>query len=93
MAKKKAAAPKPERTPTTNRLRELRQKGVVLSLEDVAMLVGLDASTVSRHENGEKGMSKEMILAYAKLYRVPTYEIFLPSPSEEKPVEDKKNAD
>lgn len=63
-----------------NRLAELRQRGIVLSQEQVGILTGSDGTTVSRHESGQRGMTKEQIEAYAKLYNVPTHEIFFLAP-------------
>lgn len=61
---------------TKNRLTELREAGIVLSQDQVGTLLGLDGTTVSRHEGGQRGLTKEQIEAYAKLYHVPTHEIF-----------------
>ncbi|HLA14787.1 MAG TPA: helix-turn-helix transcriptional regulator [Gemmatimonadaceae bacterium] len=62
-----------------NRLAELRGAGVLLSQEHVAKIIGVDAATVSRHESGARAMTKEQILAYAALYRVPSHELFFTS--------------
>lgn len=67
-----------------NRLRELRLQGVVLSQQHVGRLMDIDDSTVSRHESGEMPMSKDIIVAYAQLYRVSTYELFL-KPEDQSP--------
>lgn len=68
-----------------NRLAELRQAGIVLSLEQVGKLVGLNASTVSRHEGGIRSMTREQIRAYAALYGVPSHELFFIAPESEEP--------
>lgn len=65
-----------------NRLKELRTRGqgiggLWLTLEEVGKILGLDYTTVSRHESG-RGLGSDAIQAYAKLYKVETYEIFLP---------------
>ncbi len=65
---------------TKNRLTELRQRGIILSQEQVGILTGLDSTTVSRHEGGQRGMTREQIEAYAKLYGVPTHEVFFLAP-------------
>lgn len=62
--------------PRKNRLRELRSQGVLLSIEDVAKLLELDVSTVSRDETGQRPLSPERIEQYAKLYRVPSHQLF-----------------
>lgn len=65
------------KTKKQNHLRALREKGVVLSQDEVGKLIGCDMTTVSRHESGERAMTREQILAYAKLYRVPSHALFL----------------
>ncbi len=67
--KKKAAPP--------NRLKELREKGVWLTQEEVAAIVGVDVTTVSKHETGGRGLDDKNIIAYAKLYKVRTHELFM----------------
>lgn len=69
------------KTKQKNRLAELRAKGVVLSQEQVAKLIDCDAATVSRHESGARGMTRDQILLYAELYGVPSHELFLVAPS------------
>lgn len=64
-----------------NRLAQLRMGGVVLTQEEVAKLMGLDHTTVSKHESGGRSMSREVIRMYAKLYKCETWEIFM-DPSE-----------
>lgn len=91
--KKKAkatAAPEPVKHP--NQLRSLREKGVVLSMAEVGKLIGCDEATVSRHETGARSMSREQILAYAKLYRCETHELFLDLPVESEPLTAEKYA-
>ena len=85
---KTAQSPKPGDVPPTkvhpNRLREIRLKGVTLSQDQVALLMGCDSTTVSRDESGDRSISRERLVAYAQLYRCQTYEIFMePAPSEE----------
>lgn len=69
-----------EKRKVQNRLAELRSAGIVLSQEQVGLLVGLDATTVSRHESGGRGMTKAQIERYAALYGVPTHEVFFVAP-------------
>lgn len=73
--------------PVKNRLATLREAGVVLSQEQVGKLIGTDGATVSRHESGQRSMNKAQIDAYAKLYGVPTHEIFFIAPTEESDVD------
>lgn len=60
---------------TENCLRVLRQRRG-LTQNEVASLTGLALSTVNKHENGIRGMTKEDIVKYARTYRVETYELF-----------------
>lgn len=70
---------------TPNRLKLLRTQGPLnLTLQEVSMITGYNISTISRHESGELGLSPQAIVAYAKLYKVETYEIFFVRPASEK---------
>lgn len=69
-----------EKRKAKNRLSELRNAGVVLSQEQVGVLIGCDAATVSRHESGARSMTKDQIARYAALYGVPTHELFFIAP-------------
>ena len=60
---------------TRNRLRQFRERSR-LSLTEVATLTGFDVSTISKHENGQRGLTPEAITKYAKLYKVESYELF-----------------
>lgn len=60
---------------TKNRLRELRDRSR-LTLEEVSILTGFAVPTISRHENGDRSLSKEAIVKYSNLYKVHSYEIF-----------------
>lgn len=68
-----------KKTKSANRLGDLRKRGVLLSQEQVGLLMvpPLDGATVSRHESGERGMSRDQIVQYARLYGVLTHEVFL----------------
>lgn len=59
-----------------NRLRELRLERK-LTQEEVAKLLDLDNTTVSKHENGLRGLSLEDIKKYARLYKVEPFELFI----------------
>ena len=60
-----------------NRLKELRQRGVCLTQTEVAKFLGIDLTTVCRHESGERPLSKEALEAYAKLYKVGTLDLIM----------------
>lgn len=59
-----------------NRLRELREARK-LTQQEVAKLLDIDHTTVSRHESGSRGLSPEDIQKYARLYKVESYELFI----------------
>jgi len=59
-----------------NRLRELRE-ACKLTQQEVAKLLDIDHTTVSRHESGSRSLSPEDIQKYARLYKVESYELFI----------------
>lgn len=59
-----------------NRLRELREDRR-LTQQEVAKLLDIDHTTVSRHESGSRSLSPEDIQKYARLYKVESYELFI----------------
>lgn len=59
-----------------NRLRELRETRK-LTQQEVAKLLDIDHTTVSRHESGSRSLSPEDIQKYARLYKVESYELFI----------------
>ena len=59
-----------------NRLRELRETRK-LTQQEVAKLLDIDHTTVSRHESGSRDLSPEDIQKYARLYKVESYELFI----------------
>ena len=59
-----------------NRLRELREARK-LTQQEVAKLLDIDHTTVSRHESGSRNLSPEDIQKYARLYKVESYELFI----------------
>lgn len=63
------------KNPQENRLRELRDRSR-LTLEEVSILTGFQTTTISRHENGSRGLSEEAIAKYAALYKVPSHQLF-----------------
>lgn len=65
-----------------NRLKELREERK-LTQEETGKILGIDGTTVSKHENGSRSMSDETVRAYARLYKVETYEIFMEPKNDE----------
>ena len=59
-----------------NRLRELREARK-LTQQEVAKLLDIDHTTISRHESGSRSLSPEDIQKYARLYKVESYELFI----------------
>ena len=59
-----------------NRLRELRE-ACKLTQQEVAKLLDIDHTTVSRHESGSRSLDPEDIQKYARLYKVESYELFI----------------
>jgi transcriptional regulator with XRE-family HTH domain len=59
-----------------NRLRELRET-CKLTQQEVAKLLDIDHTTVSRHESGSRSLGPEDIQKYARLYKVESYELFI----------------
>lgn len=59
-----------------NRLRELREARK-LTQQEVAKILDIDHTTVSRHESGSRDLSPEDIQKYARLYKVESYELFI----------------
>ncbi len=59
-----------------NRLRELREARK-LTQQEVAKLLDIDHTTVSRHESGSRGLNPGDIQKYARLYKVESYELFI----------------
>lgn len=59
-----------------NRLKFLRER-VNLTQKEVGRIVGVDETTVSKHENGDRALSDTMIRGYAKLFKVETHELFI----------------
>jgi transcriptional regulator with XRE-family HTH domain len=61
---------------TPNRLKTLRERSR-LSQTEVAKLLDISLSTVCRHENSSRGLQKEVLIGYAKLYKVTSAEVFV----------------
>ena len=60
-----------------NRLKGIREAGVPLTQKEVATVIGVDYTTISRHEAG-KGLTPEHIEAYTRLYKLRgSHEIFM----------------
>lgn len=59
-----------------NRVRVLREQSR-LTQEELATLTGFSLSTVCKHEARSRGLTDQAIAAYAKVFKVKTYEIFV----------------
>ena len=60
----------------TNRLAEQRKLSRLTQAE-VAKALDIDVTTVSRHENSSRGLTREMIQAYSGLYKIESHELFI----------------
>ena len=60
----------------SNRLKELRE-AVRLTQEEVSKIVGKDSSLVAHHENSTRAITDDDLSAYARLYKVPTHQLFM----------------
>jgi hypothetical protein len=65
-----------------NRLRELREGGVVLTQAEMGQLAGYDYTTVCRHESGERPLTREALDRYAEVLKVMTIELIVRPPDE-----------
>jgi len=66
------------------KIRELREQGVKLTQDQLAKLMGVDASTVSKHEKGDRVPDFPTIRRYAEILRVDLMELIdVPEASEE----------
>lgn len=65
-----------DKTRNRNRLAFLR-KASKLTQEEVAKLIGVDVTTVCRHESGERTMSAKEIESYANVYKCTPTELFI----------------
>lgn len=76
-----------------NNLQRLRERhrpdGFWLTLAEMARVRGIDESLVSRHESGQRGMSQQDVVEYAKILKVNPIEIF-PGLTVDEPVASKR---
>lgn len=56
------------------RIREYRDRSR-LTLEEVSILTGLDKSTISKHESGDRVPSKDAVRRYCKVFKCEPYEL------------------
>lgn len=61
-----------------NRLKELREQSK-LTQEEIAKLMDLDFTTISKHENMDRSIKDTDLEKYARIYKVQTHEIFFNS--------------
>lgn len=70
-----------------NRLRELRLERKLSSRQLLALLrlegIDLDQSQLSRIESGSRDLSPQEIVAFAKVFHVKTYELFVKGSAED----------
>ena len=64
-----------------NRLREQRERSR-LTQEELAKLLDLDKTTVSKHECGINAMDHRTILRYARVFKIETHELFFKAPEQ-----------
>ena len=60
----------------SNRLKVLRERSR-LTQKEVAKILGVNDSIVSRHENSERSLTARYVRDYAQIYKVDTWEIFM----------------
>lgn len=60
-----------------NRLKELRQERK-LTQKEVAKILDKDFTTICGHETHRLRITEPDILAYCKLFKIESYELFLP---------------
>lgn len=58
-----------------NRIRELRNISK-LTQDELALLMKIDVSLVSKHENHDRRLQEDHVENYAKVFKVSTLEIF-----------------
>lgn len=59
-----------------NRLKEQRERSR-LTQKEVAKLLEIDVTTISKHEAGTRGLSSEDVKKYSDLYKVQSHELFM----------------
>lgn len=67
---------------TDNRIKELRtlQK---LTVRELAKLVDIDHTLVSKHESGDRNITNEHAKKYAQVFKCETHELFIELPDED----------
>ena len=59
-----------------NRVKFLRERSR-LTQEELATLTNQALSTVCKHETHDRGLSDKAISAYARVFKIPTYQLFV----------------
>lgn len=59
-----------------NRLRKLRFRSR-LTQRELGVLTGIDHTTISKHESGDRGLDQHDIMQYSRVFKVNTHEIFM----------------
>ncbi len=71
-----------KKTILKNNLKDLREARGLTQLE-AGKILGVSHSAVCRHEVSSRGLTGPIVDEYAKLYKVPTVEIFVNLPTDE----------
>ncbi len=58
-----------------NRIKEQREKSR-LTQKELAKLMDIDFTTISKHESGNRGPTPEEVKKYAQIFKCQSYEIF-----------------
>lgn len=59
---------------TKTRIREYRDRSR-LTLDELSILTGLDKSTISKHESGDRIPSKDAVRRYCKVFKCESHEL------------------
>jgi len=59
-----------------NRIKELRESRK-LTQKEISLLTGKDETLVSMHENMKRPLNHQDILAYSKIFKIETHELFI----------------
>lgn len=71
-----------------NNLKNLRTRsekdgGMWLSQQELGKLVGVDITTVCKHEAGDRQIERDLASKYAKVLKCTVYDIFVPHGAEQ----------
>ena len=60
----------------SNQLKRLREN-IKLTQSELSKIVEIDQTMISKHENMERPLTQRDILAYAKVFKCETHELFM----------------